>query len=353
MSLGPPFDAGNQRLHLLLGGVTVVLLTFLVSVALLTADHQVGKAFTLHLLVARSGQLYTGAEVHLAGQRIGELVAIRRYRPTESDPPERKARGSQVELELRILRSPASRLYRNSTFVARNPTLLSPAVIEVGPPERGETKGAPIEDGDYLTGIDPPDLDQLLRRIYDSLVVIMQEAETLRPDWQEAYAAVSGLSQRISRLNNRGQLDRIGLQGTESLLMLRTLSRKLRAAGIKGAPERVTELVDTVRPLVDKATLLTKRTELLSERATDFAQIFTGSGQRDLERAMANFRAAVSRGDRTVEDAKYLIRYIESGRGTLGGFQHDIQIFDELKEVHRILKQQTLKVIVKPRKPAK
>ncbi len=353
MSLGPPFDAGNQRLHLLLGGVTVVLLTFLVSVALLTADHQVGKAVTVHLLVARSGQLYTGAEVQLAGQRIGELVSIRRYRPTDTDPPELTARGTQVELELRILRSPASRLYRNSTFVARNPTLLSPAVIEVGPPERGEAKGPPIADGDYLTGIDPPDLDQLLRRIYNSLVVIMMEAETLRPDWQEAYGAMSGLSQRISRINNRGQLDRIGLQGAQSLLLLRTLGRKLQAAGVQGAPERVTELVDTGRPLFHQATLLAKRSELLSERAADFAQVFSGSGQRDLAQAMANFRAAVARGERTAEDAKYLLHYIESGRGTLGGFQNDIQIFDELKEVHRILKQQTLKVIVKPRKPAK
>jgi hypothetical protein len=38
-------------------------------------------------------------------------------------------------MELRILRKAGARLYQNSTFVARNPTLLSPAVIEVGPPD--------------------------------------------------------------------------------------------------------------------------------------------------------------------------------------------------------------------------
>ncbi|HNK46919.1 MAG TPA: hypothetical protein PKL17_19195, partial [Pseudomonadota bacterium] len=196
MSLGPPFDAGNQKLHLLLGGVTVLLLSFLVAVALLTADHSVGKSVTLHLLVRRSGQLYTGAEVHLAGQRIGELTAIRRYHPSEQDPAERRARGTQVELELRILRGPAGRLFHNSTFVARNPTLLSPAVIEVGPPDLGQDKGPPIADGDFLYGIDPPDLDQLLRRIYDSLTVILTEAQTLRPEWQEAAAAFVGLQRR-------------------------------------------------------------------------------------------------------------------------------------------------------------
>lgn len=353
MSLGPPFDAGNQKLHLLLGGVTVLLLSFLVAVALLTADHSVGKSVTLHLLVRRSGQLYTGAEVHLAGQRIGELTAIRRYHPSEQDPAERRARGTQVELELRILRGPAGRLFHNSTFVARNPTLLSPAVIEVGPPDLGQDKGPPIADGDFLYGIDPPDLDQLLRRIYDSLTVILTEAQTLRPEWQEAAAAFVGLQRRISHLNNQGELDRIGLQGAKSLLLLRTLRHKLEAAGIKDAPERVSELSETLSPLLDKATLLVRRSELLQERAADFAQLFGPSGKRDLEKTLAGFRSAITSGNRTVEDAKYLIRYIDSGRGTLGGFHRDIQIFDELKEVHRILKQQTLKVIVKPRKPAK
>ena len=120
------------------------------AVALLTADHSVGKSVTLHLLVRRSGQLYTGAEVHLAGQRIGELTAIRRYHPSEQDPAERRARGTQVELELRIQALgrrvgcfTTRRLWRAIRRCCR------PAVIEVGPPDLGQDKGPPIADGDF------------------------------------------------------------------------------------------------------------------------------------------------------------------------------------------------------------
>jgi hypothetical protein len=55
-------------------------------------------------------------------------------------------------------------------------------------------------------------------------------------------------------------------------------------------------------------------------------------------------------GQRANADIKALIWLYENGRGTLGGFNRDIQIFDELKEMHRILKRESWRVIIK-RKP--
>jgi hypothetical protein len=50
-------------------------------------------------------------------------------------------------------------------------------------------------------------------------------------------------------------------------------------------------------------------------------------------------------------DVKALIDGFQAGRGTLGGFNRDIQIFDELKEIHRILKRQTWRVLIKRPNP--
>ena len=350
MSLGPPFDAGNQKLHLLLGAVTTLLLTFLVAVALLTADHTLGKSLTIHLLVRRSGQLYTGAEVQLAGERIGELTAIRRYRPRPGDPKELAQRGPLVEMELRILRKAGARLYQNSTFVPRNPTLLSPAVIEVGPPDANAPKGLPLSDGDYLTGIDAADLDQLLRNVYLSVETILHEARELRPDWEEAVAAFGSLSQRLGRIGDSGQMMRIGVQGTATLLTLRSLEQRLQAAGITHAPMQLRELQTTLLPLVTQATLLGKRTDLLQTRIGELAVLFGPNRRHDLSESLRHFRAAVQSGERMTNDARYLIHLFDSGQGTLGGFNRDIQLFDELKDVHRILKQQMHRVLIKPRK---
>lgn len=352
MSLGPPFDASNQRLHLLLGAVTALLLLFLVAVALLLADHTLGKSLTVHLLVHRSGQLYVGAEVQLAGERIGELTAIRRFRPRAGDPKELQDREPLVEMELRIVRRAGGRLPKNATFLARNPTLLSPAVIEVGPPESGAHKDVPLSDGDYLIGIDPPDLDQLLSSVYLSVEAILREARELRPDWEEAVAAFSALSQRINRVSTEGQVARIGLHGQQTLQLLRGLRRRLDAAGLVTMPATLATLQTDLEPLISQATQLGHKTELLQDRVGELLLLFGPRRRRDLDESLRGFRAAVSSSQRAAEDAQFLVRYFESGRGTLGGFQRDIQIFDELKEVHRILKQQLHRVIVKPRKPA-
>lgn len=350
MSLGPPFDAGSERLRLLIGGVTLLLLTFLVSVALLTAEHQLGQSLTLHLLVERSGPLYTGAEVHLAGERIGELVAIRRHRIRPGDSIDLPVGSEHVELELRILRTAGQRLFRGSTFVPRNPTLLSPAVIEVGPPDPGQDKGPPLSGGEYLIGIDPPDLDLLLRNIYVSLEAILAEARDLQPDWQEAVAAFSALSGRLDRVADSGQVLRIGYQGAKTLVLLRSLESRLVQAGIGDAPAQLADLSATLSPLVQSAGQLGQQTGRLHDRMTELSVLFQPSRRKDAQVALRNFQAAIASGERLTQDAQYLLHLFESGQGTLGGFNRDVQLFDELKDVARILKQQLHRVIIKSRK---
>ena len=350
MSLGPPFDASSERLRLLIGGVTLLLLTFVVSVALLTAEHQLGKSLTVHLLVRRSGPLYTGAEVLLAGERIGELVAIRRHRVRPGDPVDLPVGSERVELELRIRRAAGQRLHRASTFVPRNPTLLSPAVIEVGPPDPGQGKGPPLSDGDYLIGIDPPDLDLLLRNIYVSLEAILLEARDLQPDWDEAAAAFSALSGRLTRVSDSGQLVRIGYHGAKTLLTLRGLDQRLLQAGVPDAPAQLADLSATLSPFISVTGQLGRQTERLQDHLTELSVLFGPSRRRDAQTALHNFQAAVRSGERLTDDVAYLLHLLESGQGTLGGFHRDVQIFDELKDVHRILKQQLHRVILKPRK---
>lgn len=116
------------------------MLLFLVAVALLLADHTLGKSLTVHLLVHHSGQLYVGAEVQLAGERIGELTAIRRYRPRPSDPKELQDREPLVEMELRIVRRAGGRLAKNSTFLAR-------IDVAVAGSDRGRSAGRRWETG--------------------------------------------------------------------------------------------------------------------------------------------------------------------------------------------------------------
>ncbi len=91
--------------------------------------------------------------------------------------------------------------------------------------------------------------------------------------------------------------------------------------------------------------------EVFETAVAEMCSIFTASRLRkDAQVALRNFQAAIASGERLTQDAQYLLHLFESGQGTLGGFNRDVQLFDELKDVARILKQQLHRVIIKSRK---
>ena len=109
MSLGPPFDPSGERLRLILGAATAVTLLVVIGVALLAADRSLGESVTVHMLVQRPGALHTGAAVRVAGEQIGEVVAIRGYRPsrglkdaTSPGPSAEPGAEPSVDIELRL-----------------------------------------------------------------------------------------------------------------------------------------------------------------------------------------------------------------------------------------------------------
>ena len=105
----------------------------------------------------------------------------------------------------------------------------------------------------------------------------------------------------------------------------------------------------TAKPLVNELSRLALQLDALQTRARDFDQAL-GTRRGDLARIAQLVRSTSELGQRASTDVKALIWLYENGRGTLGGFNRDIQIFDELKEMHRILKRESWRVIIK-RKP--
>mgnify|MGYP000464550830 CR=1 FL=1 len=125
----------------------------------------------------------------------------------------------------------------------------------------------------------------------------------------------------------------------------------MRAGRVDELPELGRQLERSLTPLGQQFRLLAEQGELLQSRARDLG-VALGPGPRaDLRRAIAQLGAALAAGERLQADARFLIRYVDSGRGTLGGFNQDMQIFDELKDMSRILKQQSWRVLIKRREP--
>ncbi len=353
MSLGPPFDHSGERLRLILGAATGVTLLVAIGVALLAADRSLGEAVTVHMLVQRPGALHTGALVRVAGEQIGEVVAIRGHRPEaglRDGPGAVESAEPGVDIELRLRKRWASRIYDNSTFLPVNPTVLAEALIEIGPPAGGAAPGSPIGAEQRVRGVEPADLDQLLRRVYQSIELTLQQARELGAEWTELNEAFTALSARLSV--SLPDTLRVQVQGAAARQGIEQLLGTLRAGRADELPELTRQLDRSLTPLVRQFQLLGAQGELLQARARELGQALGPGQQAELRRAIAQLRTALSAGEQLAADARFLIRYVDSGRGTLGGFSQDMQIFDELKDTSRILKQQSWRLLIKRRDSA-
>ena len=380
MSLGPPFDQSGERLRLGLGAAAGALLLFVTAVALLSADRSLGDSLRVYMLVRRPGALHAGALVQVAGLQIGEVVAIRgqgRDGEPESSAalapalgrrvtgpdlaplPQQECQALQarkrrppavpkVEVELRILRRYADRVYENSTFLTVNPTVLTEGLIEVGPPDAGAAPADPIRSGSRVRGVDPADLDDLIATVFCSTEEVMRIGRELRPAWAELSTAGRTLIDRLQRTVDGDQFMRVKLQTVAAFNAAGTLRTKLERAGIERTPAAVEGLTQAIRALAPQLAAFGAQVGELQTRSQALAGQLAPRRQR-IGRLDEDLQRLQKTAERAESDGRYLLRVYERGGGTIGGFQQDLQIFDELKDMHRILKQKIWRVIIKRR----
>ncbi len=351
MSLGPPFDGSpsGERWTLGAGAATLVSLVAAVGFALLASDRTLGESFRLNIMVHTPGPLRTGAEVRMAGRQIGEIVAIRGTgfihpagpKGADADPP-------TVELEARVLRSWQPYLYKNATYFASTPNVLTEAVLEVGPPARGVEPGPPVKDGDKVLGADPPDIDRFLQTIYLNLSALRTLSRDLGPDWDDFRGAVGHLMDSADGLSDVGQLARIGVQGDRAVASARALAAALgQVNAVPRTRALANELSAALAQMDPGLHHLALQLAAVDQHLTGITRTLGPRQRQQLLDAVELYRKALGAGDRMSQDLRWLLSYVERGRGTIGGFRNDVQIFDELKETHRELKHESWRLLFK------
>lgn len=366
MSLGPPFDQSGERWQLASGAAAVIGLVIAVAIALLASDRTLGDTFPLRILTRNPGALRTGARVILAGQQIGEVVAIRGTGWLSPPSPPSSAGGAggaaqaapawpdrpTVEIEVRVLRSHQRYIYRNATFFSHTPNVLTESHLEIGPPGNGASPERPVEPGETVRGVDPPDIDRLLQKVHASLVSILAVSHDLEPQWQEFRAAVDGLLRTARDASGQAEVGRILAQGDRAL----QAARHLRATfGQTDALPRGAHLIGEISrglsELRPQLQIISAQAERLDGQLKGLTTTFGEKERRQLAQGVALFRAVIKDAEQMDKDLRWLLRWFNEGRGTLGGFAQDIQIYDEFKETGRLLKRETWKVLIKRKDP--
>jgi ABC-type transporter Mla subunit MlaD len=335
MSLGPPFDQSGLRLQQAVGAGVVVLLGAAVAWVLLMSGRTVGRGVLIHVEMKTPGLLRVGGKVRLAGREIGEVRGMV------------GTKNRRVDLEAFVLRAFAADVRKNSQLFVNTPSVLGEAFLEVGPPSG--PPGAPVEDGDRLRGIDPPEIDDLLAHSEANLRLILALLRENKPEMEELLTAGDDLLATLSGLPaDGGQLRRIRDQlvaALDSATALVHVARQTQAVDrVKAIARDLSAIAGEAGPELRR---LGARLDAALERLDQLAAIFSPERRAQLRQALAGFRRAVTVGERLMKDANALARYVAEGRGTVGAFFADRELFDDLHETHRILKSQPLRFLLK------
>jgi ABC-type transporter Mla subunit MlaD len=337
MSLGPPFDASGLRQQQAVGAVVVLALVAAVAWVLLLSGRRFGAGVTFDIEMTNPGLLRAGGKVRIAGREVGEIRTVR------SAP-----RG--VVLEAFVERAWAREVHVNSELFVATPSILGEAYLEVGPPAAGAPPGPPIVDGAHVRGVDPPRIDNFFAHTEANLRVILALLRDERPAIDELLVAGDGLLATLGGLPaDRGQLGRIRDQFVAALEAGRALSAALGGAGGVG---RVRQIAAELRVIAERAApelrALGLRLDTAGARVDALRDLFTDERRAQLAGAIGSLRRAATLGEAAARDLERLAADVARGRGAIGAFLEDRELFDDLHETHRILKSQPWTLILKP-----
>ncbi len=317
----------DKALELRVGLVVLAAIGVLIGFVLMIGDFHFAKQYRIYVDFKFSGTIAAGAPVKISGIPIGRVERIDfigREAPAEG--------GERLQTRLSVLidESARSALPEGTEFFISTAGILGEQYLEAVP---GDRVGDPIPPDTILRGIDPPRTDLLIARLNSLLDTFSRLLSENRGLLQDLAKSATGLTTTLDDLlrNKRtqinGMLDNLDAASREAKMISEKVNRGLGSA-------------DDLKATMDNA----QRTMAEAQKA--IASINAALDDKDrLKRTLANLETLSANGVELTGDAKALTKKLRRGEGSVGALLGDEDIYDDLKELLRDVKQHPWKII--------
>jgi phospholipid/cholesterol/gamma-HCH transport system substrate-binding protein len=340
----------EQHLELKVGALILVALALLVTFVLVLGDWSLKTKHTIEVHFYNPGGLSGGAPVKVAGRKVGSISEISFLGQTGPVHPVTKQPSlvrCRIELEEEVLVS----LRADARFYITTKGVLGDPFLEIEP----GFDPSPLDLKQPLFGIDPPRLDMFLA---DAAELVTGLNSLLGRNSEDLDIIIGGLARLVG--SAEGMIDQDGGVGEEGPRLTRILE------GIEGLVGETRTLVTGAQEkFIDDPSV---------ERSLDNLESLSRKLDRDLEPLIADVRRALElvdrlgdalgpdeqaaikealgrlddiarRADGTLAKVDGMVDRMRSGEGTVGQLLGDEEIYDDLKELIRDLKQHPWKLI--------
>ena len=330
-----------------------MLLAFAAGAAFLLTveDCSLRSRVSVTVFFSHVGGLKEGADVQVGGRTIGEIVSIELAPDGKYSPQTPLGGDGGVVIHARIERRYASMTSVNGEWFVNSKGIFGERYLEIGPPAGGAAPGRAVEDGDEIRGVDPARLDRLaaisvqnistmralmrelapeiaaLGLALDEITATLEAVQPTPGAFARSYAAQLGLVDEVR--TSMTFWDGTGTTVEEVGTLVARSSTVLAMARGEVAALRVR--LDALVAEVDRV-----RTRLDPTRLARF------------DAAIAESRALLARTEAVLATSQQLLRIVELGQGTIGGFANDHELRDFAKAMSKIIKRQGWELLGHP-----
>jgi ABC-type transporter Mla subunit MlaD len=294
----------------------------------------------------RVGQLQPGGKVRMANLVVGRVKHISFVHTRKGSELRRR-----VRVYFHVEKRSAHQVWTNSPVYVSSMSLIGERHLELdAPPDK---PARPVRSGHVLQGHNPSRMDRLLRLGYDNLVAMSRLSEAVDPHWKRARRHLESVKKEYDTLiSHRNRVESLGRRAEDALRSVRQSYRDLQAATddfrsfdrIGGRLEAfgrrakagVRPLARDVERLLDRLDVLRR---LIRERIPSATRILRARADTIADR----FRR-IRRWIATVQ------RAIDLGRGTVGAFLQEKELWDDFKVSGKVIRQEIWRTIARPKK---
>jgi phospholipid/cholesterol/gamma-HCH transport system substrate-binding protein len=320
----------DERLSVRVGGVVLVVIGIAAVLLLVLQGRHLRPGVRIEVDMARIGNLQVGAAVRLAGLTLGSVDDIRLMpAPAGSDH-------AHARLEVWLDRRHAHLARETTDFFVNQEGLLGESYLGVA--QRPGEPGPPLAEGTRVQGVAPPEIDKLLGASYRNLQAITELLRDGLPEADELGKALDELEVHLGGLD----AEPLVVSGRRLWAEARPFVDAGLTGGSVGASLRA---FSATRARTLPA--LETRLQTVSDELARLGRRVADPRVSRLAEALNRAGELVAGARRAAGTAAALVELVESGQGSLGAFLADDELFDEMKDLSRIMKTQPWRTLQK------
>lgn len=336
------------------GALVLFSLALLVGFVLVLGDFSMSDGFTFHVDFENAGGLKPGADVAIAGINVGNVKKLK-FHPNKDDGGQPAV---EVRATLRIDQEYADAVRQDSEFFITRRGVLGEPYIEI---ETHSYDKPQVAEGAVLRGVEPPRMDVIVAKatqLLDTLHDLLSDPDIAAKDLiSNAASLMAHLDEVIvhNREDIDGTISNTRATTKEAAQLLSALNfavedgkkvRRLLAdsqATAANARHISAKIDGDIDPLMDDVKVTASNARQVSESVGRIV----GDNEQKLDESIANVHSSTENLANLSKNADTVVGRVESGEGTVGQLLADRQMYDDMKELLRMIKRRPWKILWK------